>query len=136
MENIKEVGKKYLSGEDKYSYCPYCVKKAENEGKKYKDFLKPLIVVTYSVYMKTPDGQGKLFYEDKYRCPNCNSDRITVDTFRLFYTCRSDGTKWNERPIEPGSIWSIEKNCFVPAKWDDVNFKWVEIENQNLKQVV
>lgn len=136
MENIKEVSKKMMSGDTKYSYCPYCVAKAQKEGVKYKDVLRPLMVITYSIYQKDANGNGKLFYDEKYRCSNCNSDRITVDTFRLFYTCRSDGTRWNERPIEPGSIWSIEKNCFVPAKWDDVNFKWVEIDNQNLKQAI
>ena len=132
---IKEVGKKYLSGETKYHYCPFCVSRLAKEGRNYKDTLKPLVMITYSVYVKTNDGLGKLFYEDKYKCLNCGTDRINTETYRLFYTRRYDGTKWNERPIEPGSVWSQAKQKLVPAKWNDAKLEWEEIPETELNAI-
>ena len=56
-----------------------------------------------------------------------DAENITAETFRLYYCARPDGTRYNEPPKEPGTVWSKEKGRLVPAKWNNVEQKWEEI---------
>lgn len=127
MSNIREISKKYLSGETKYSFCPFCVQELEHEGKNYKEMLKPLVLIKTVEQIKNKDGTYSEYYDQHYECSRCQNRKITTETFRLFYTCRSDGTKWNELPKEPGTVWDNELKKLVPARWNSVKRVWEKI---------
>ena len=127
MANKREIYFKYLDGSSKYDYCPYCVRKCEEEGQNYKERLKPLKYVKTADPIKRSDGTYWDFIDFHYECLRCGAINITVKTFEIFYTCRYDGTKINEPPKEPGLVWSKEKERLVPAKWNHQLEKWEEI---------
>lgn len=96
--SIKVLNKKMLTDDNKYHFCPYCVRELEKEGQNYKEILKPLWKITTVEGIKREDGSFMDYIDTHYECTRCHNDRITVDSFRLAYTCRPDGTKWNEPP--------------------------------------
>lgn len=124
--NKRVISTKYLSGNTKYCYCPYCVNDAELQGKDYKECVKPLRQITVENTIVLENGSKKGI-ESYWECMKC-SRKITTDTFRNFYTCRYDGTKWNQLPNEPGLVYSPIKKELVPAKWNQIDKKWEEIE--------
>ncbi len=126
---MRIISRTYMGEDSKYNYCPHCVKELEVEGKNYKEILKPLVRVKTGEPVKRPDGSYWEYEDEHYECSRCGSTRITVDTFRRIYTVRADGTKWNEPPKSPSTIWNIEKGKFVKADWDSVNQKWIENKN-------
>ena len=123
MPNKRELSHKYLEGKTKYEFCPYCVKKCEEEGENWKEKLKPLKFVRTAEPVQQADGTYR-DYIDSHR--DCVSN-ITTDTFRMYYCARSDGTRYTEPPKEPGTVWSKEKGCLVPAKWNNITQMWEEI---------
>ena len=134
MANKREVSHKYLQGEIKYDYCPWCVQKMEQEGINWKERLKPLKFVTTAEPIKREDGTYWDYFDTHYECSNCNAMNINVNTFMVVYCMRYDGTKFNEPRKEPGLVWSKEKDCLVPAKWNQVQKKWEEITDKTLKE--
>lgn len=81
-EKIKIISRKRMSGESKYSYCPYCVTELEAEEKDYKEILQPLFKVLTGTYV----GEGKRdLLEEHYECSRCGNKNITVDTFLNVY---------------------------------------------------
>ena len=127
MANKRIISQKYLSGKTKYEFCPYCVKKLEEEGEDWKEKLKPLKVVKTAEPIQRKDGTYWDYIDFHYECIKCGSTNITPDTFRMYYCARSDGTSYRDPPKEPGSVYSKEKGCLVPAKWNNVEQKWEEI---------
>ena len=127
MPNKRELSHKYLEGKTKYEFCPRCVRRMEEEGENWKEKLRPLKYVVTEEPIQKQDGSFWKCIDSHYECSKCGATNITVETFRLYYCCRADGTKYNEPPKEPGSIWNQAKNCFVPAKWNQKLQKWEEI---------
>ena len=127
MANKREISHKYLSGKTKYEFCPYCIKKMEEEGVDWKEKLKPLKLVKTAEPIKREDGTYWDYIDTHYECIRCGAMNITAETFRMYYCARSDGTRYNEPPKEPGMIFSKDKNKMVPAKWNNVTHKWEEI---------
>ena len=127
MPNKRELSSKYLTGKTKYEFCPHCVKKMEEEGVDWKEKLKPLKMVKTAEPIKRQDGTYWDYVDTHYECIRCGAANITTETFRMYYCARSDGTKYNEPPREPGMVWSKEKGCLVPAKWNNVTQRWEEI---------
>ena len=125
--NKRELSYKYLEGKTKYEFCPYCVKKCEEEGENWKEKLKPLKYVKTAEAIKQNDGSFVEYFDSHYECIRCGAANITAETFRMYYCARSDGTRYTEPPKEPGKVWSKEKRCLVPAKWNNVLQKWEEI---------
>jgi len=80
MPDTRIISRKQMSGEDKYSYCPFCIDKHPGD---YEKTLQPLFVVTTA----TPLGTGKDYIEKHYECTNCQRRNITVDDFVRKY-CR------------------------------------------------
>lgn len=127
MGNKREISHKYLEGKSKYEFCPWCVNEMEQNGINWQEKLRPLKLVVTAEAMKLSDGTYRDYVEKHYECIKCGRSNITEKTFVLHYCERYDGTKFNELPKEPGSIWSKEKNKFVPAKWNQVKQDWEEI---------
>lgn len=127
MPNKRELSHKYLEGKSKYDYCPYCVKKMEEEGVDWKEKLKPLKLVKTAEPIKREDGTYWDYIDSHYECIRCDAMNITTETFRMYYCARSDGSRYTEPPKEPGTVWSKEKGCLVPAKWNNQLQKWEEI---------
>lgn len=98
--NKRIISRKQLEGKTKYEYCPWCVTELENEGKDWKELLRPLFrVKTAEPFLNEKgDYTGKDIVETHYECSRCKSERITVDTFVRQYCCRADGTKYTEPP--------------------------------------
>lgn len=127
MANKRELSHKYLEGKSKYDYCPYCVKKMEEEGVDWKEKLKPLKLVKTAEPIKREDGTYWDYIDSHYECIRCGAMNITTETFRMYYCARSDGSRYTEPPKEPGLVYSREKKKMVPAKWNNVLLKWEEI---------
>ena len=125
--NKRELSHKYLEGKTKYEFCPYCVNKLELEGENWYEKLKPLKLVKTAEPIPQKDGSYIDYIDSHYECLKCGAANITAETFRMYYCVRSDGTRYNEPPKEPGKIWNRNKNCFVPAKWNNLLQKWEEI---------
>ena len=125
--NKRELSHKYLEGKTKYEFCPYCVNKLELEGENWHEKLKPLKLVKTAEPIPQKDGSYIDYIDSHYECLKCGAANITAETFRMYYCVRSDGTRYNEPPKEPGKIWNRNKNCFVPAKWNNLLQKWEEI---------
>ena len=85
-----------LGGATKYSYCPYCVRRAEAAGKDYKAELRPLWRVTYKVLYSINGVDGMYGFERVDECPVCR-DRdgeplsIGAEDWERSYT-----KKWSE----------------------------------------
>ena len=118
-----------LSGNSIYEYCPYCVDELKKRGVFYKDepSLKPLTLNKGYWYIQEKNGVHREVPDSRYECGRCGTKNITADTFVKYYCARSDGTKYTEQRKEPGLVWSMQKNKLVPAKYDAVNKKWVEM---------
>ena len=127
--NKRIISSKILSRGNKYNYCPWCMKKWQDEGggKDWAEKLPTLKLVKLAEPIQEKDGSIREVITEHYECIKCGASNITENTFVVMYCCRADGTKYNEPPKEPGTVWSKTKNCLVPAKWDQLNRKWVEI---------
>lgn len=135
--NKKQISSKYLKGDSIYHYCPFCVHELKKQGINWKDELKkkeedrygglkPMKSVLLAEPIKQPDGTWRDNQEWHYECGKCGNTNITEKTFLIFYARRFDGSKYNERPVEPGTVWSKEKECLVPAFYDDRTGTWHE----------
>ena len=132
MNNIRIVSVGYLSDNDKYSYCPYCVHELEIEGKNYKELLKPLKWVKTAESIQVSKGVFKDYLDKHYECTRCGNQRISPDTFSNIYgdeksVLRAKGLLINDETL----IYSSEKNCMVDAYWDNINKKYVEKSQNN-----
>ena len=78
MTNIRIVSRKQMSGEDLYSFCPFCAKNVKAAGKKPEEELRPLFVITTAEYDK---DRGREFYDKHYECQNCTRKNITAQDF-------------------------------------------------------
>ena len=125
--NSRIISTKYLPEGDKYCYCPICIDRYTKEGTDWRAILKPLKKVVIAESVKNQDGTYADLLDERYECSNCRFTNINVETFRRYYTCRDDGTSWNEAPKSPKKIWSAKQNNFVLADWNGI--KWVEREN-------
>lgn len=94
----KIIFRKQMEGATKYDYCPYCVKELENDGKSWRETLRPLLRVKTAeeIYDENGNYTGKDIIDTHYECSRCHSERITVDTFVREYCCRPDGKKYGE----------------------------------------
>lgn len=127
MPNKREISHKYLEGKTKYDYCPFCVQKMEQSGENWRERLKPLKWVKTAEPIKQDDGSYRDYIDTHCECLNCGNTNITPKTFLIFYCRRYDGTKFNEPPKEPGTVWSMTKNKLVPAAWNGKLQRWEEI---------
>lgn len=127
MPNKRILSFKYLEGKSKYEFCPHCVKKCEESGENYKEKLKPMKLVKTAEPIKQEDGTYRDYVDSHYECIHCGAANINTDTFRAYYCARSDGTRYNEPPKEPGTVWSKTKNKLVPARWNQSRGMWEEI---------
>ena len=127
MPNKRELSYKYLEGKTKYEFCPHCIKKCEEEGENWKEKLKPLKLVKTAEPVQRKDGTYWEYIDFHYECIRCGASNINTETFRMYYCARSDGTRYTEPPKEPGQVWSKEKGCLVPAKWNNLTQMWEEI---------
>ncbi len=130
MSNKRELSHKYLEGKTRYDYCPHCVREIEQEGISdwlSKGKLKPLKMVKIAESIANGDGTYREVVETHYECIKCGFSNIKDNIFVLYYCCRADGTKYNEPPKEPGSVWSMEKRALVPAKYNSQTKTWEEI---------
>ena len=84
MPNPKIISRKQLSGENDYSFCPYCLKELRAEGKDPKDYLQPLFKIVTATYQ---EAFKRDLIESHYECPRCKKTDITVDTFMQIYCC-------------------------------------------------
>lgn len=84
MANVKILSRKQLEPEDKYDYCPYCVKEMKDRNQDWQKDLAPLFIVTTAEY-RGPEQRD--FVSRHYECPRCKRADITVDTFYKFYCC-------------------------------------------------
>ena len=85
MPNKRELSSKYLAGKTKYEFCPYCIKKMEEEGVDWKEKLKPLKYVVTSEAIKQSDGSYMNYIDSHYECFRCGNTNITTQTFVKFY---------------------------------------------------
>ncbi|MBO6105856.1 MAG: hypothetical protein J6O99_08155 [Methanobrevibacter sp.] len=127
MANKRIISQKYLQGKSKYVYCPFCVKKAEEEGIDWKEKLFPLRYVVTAEPIQNKDGTYWDYIDTHYECSKCGNTNITVKTFMIFYCERYDGARFNEPPKEPFMRWNAEKNKMVPSRWNQAERKWEEI---------
>jgi predicted SprT family Zn-dependent metalloprotease len=82
MANPKIISRKQMSGETQYTYCPFCFKELNSQGKDYKEFMQPLFEVVTAKW----DEAGKRDIITKhYECPRCKKADITVETFLEVY---------------------------------------------------
>lgn len=98
--NKKILSKKYLEGENKYCYCPYCIRRLENEGKNWQDHLSPLVKITDCESIEISKGVFRDYVSSHFECVRCGNTNITENDFVRFYCQRPDGTKYTEPPKE------------------------------------
>lgn len=79
--NDRLISRTKMSGENIYSFCPYCVQEAKKAGTDYHT-LPPLFKL---VIAKPMLGYEKNYLETKYECPKCKATS-TLETFLEFYT--------------------------------------------------
>lgn len=96
--NSKILNRHPLSGNNKYSFCPFCIKRlsVEGRGEDFKTLLRPLIYVETASPMKQIDGSFVWIKDEHYECPNCKNTNITIEHFRNFYTKNADSQKWEQ----------------------------------------
>ena len=81
------ISKKVLSGNSRYSYCPFCYQRIKRAGLDYKAELRPLLSVTYkNLYRVDNAGTAKIVFEKTLECPVCRDieghpKKITLDDF-------------------------------------------------------
>jgi len=90
--NITQLGRKYLEGNSKYDYCPHCVQEAKQKGLDYKEYCKPVALVTTCEYF--PQYEKQVF-DKHYECVKCGRKMSEWD-WVVAYCMRADGTKYNE----------------------------------------
>ena len=97
-ESIREIGRVQLKSDDRSSFCPYCMKEMKNKGLDYRTELKDFHLFAV-VVMETfqVEGTWKRAQDTKYYCTRC---RKYMDRNAIINncTCRSDGTRWDEKP--------------------------------------
>lgn len=93
--NRKLIGKKQLQPTSIYSYCPYCIKECRQKHVNFQDVLKPVHIYKMLDSVQREDGSFRDFVEDVYFCERCQRE-LSVEVWRVAYTCRPDGSKWNE----------------------------------------
>lgn len=85
------TSRKSLSGNSRYSYCPFCVQRAKSARQDYKAVCKPLQVVTYkNLYRVNQQGDCKIIWEREYECTSCKEmngqpRKISMDDFISAY---------------------------------------------------
>lgn len=137
MNNIRIVSTGYLSEGDKLSYCPYCIKELEHEGKEYKDVLKPLKWVKTAESIQVSKGEYKDYFDKHYECSRCGNQRISPDTFSRIYGDEKSVLRAKGVPFEDiTTVWNKELNCMVEAKWDSSKRKYVEVSQNNTEKVL
>ena len=86
---------------DKYdsSYCPFCRRELRNEGKDFREILKPLWKVTTAEPMTKADGFQFDYLSDYYTCDRecCKGKRYTFNQIVNENIRRFDGTKYSEK---------------------------------------
>lgn len=88
----KVLSRKPLSGNSRYSYCPYCYHRVKMAGQDFKSVLKPLQSVTYkNLYKVDANGGAKILIETELECTACRDrdghpKRITLDDFSKAYS--------------------------------------------------
>lgn len=103
MSNRRFIGKRQLEAVSKYSYCPYCIKECKEKDVNYQDVLKPIHIYKMLDSIKKDDGTYRGFVDEIYFCERCNRE-LSVEVFRLAYTCRADGSRWNEPPRRTNNV--------------------------------
>jgi len=93
------LSRRPLPANSKFSFCPYCVKRARARGDDYTAVCKPLWLVTYRRLFRTgrnEKGQltGRVYIEKEYHCPVCKEANnkpkvITAEDFESVYTMPS-----------------------------------------------
>lgn len=101
--NRRMISKKQLEPTSKYSFCPYCIKECKDKGLNYQDVLKPVHIYKMLDSIKRDDGSIREFVDDVYFCERCNRE-LSVEVWRLAYTTRSDGSRWNEPPRRTNNV--------------------------------
>lgn len=86
----KVIARSTMQGLTKYAYCPYCVKRAKQNGQDWKT-CKPLWKVTYRSLYQTSKTEGQIIYETEYQCPVCRDIKnkplvLTPDDFSKCYS--------------------------------------------------
>lgn len=86
----KVLARHSVTADNKYSYCPFCVRVARLKGQDYKSVCKPLWVVTYKRLYQMVENTGRVFIEKEYQCPVCKDAKgnprvITVEDFEKAY---------------------------------------------------
>lgn len=107
------VSRTRLVGTNKYSYCPYCVKKANIMGKDWKSLL-PLMKVVYKSLYRLDSDKGRIWYDEEFQCSSCkdnydNARVITQEDFIKFYV---DTNPYRERVVKLDNE-SIRKAGFI-----------------------
>lgn len=125
--NNRIISKKTLSGNTKYEYCPYCLKKCEENGQNYKEKIKPMVKIVMGVPTLQKDNKYAESIEEVYECLCCQRANITPDDFSLVFgdknsVFRAKGVPFEERT----TIWDSEKRTLVPAHWDNAVKNYVQ----------
>lgn len=88
----KVISRTFLSGNTKYSYCPFCYQRVKRAGLDYKSELRPLQVVTCrNLYRVGQDGTCRIIpFEKELQCmvcktPNGKPRTITLEDFESVY---------------------------------------------------
>lgn len=55
-----------------FNYCPFCVDALRKAGCDYKEFLKPLVCITYKNLYRIDDKHGFIVFENLYECSRCH----------------------------------------------------------------
>ena len=55
-----------------YNYCPFCIEVLKKADCDYKEYLKPLVCITYKNLYKVDDKHGFIVFENLYECSNCH----------------------------------------------------------------
>lgn len=120
----------YLTAESVLSYCPYCVQELRNEGRDYKEVLKPLKWVKTAEPILQKDKTYEDYYDIHYECSRCQNTRITPDTFSTIYGDYNSVLRSKRLPISGTfTIWNAEKRNWIKAKWDHLNQRYIPVEN-------
>lgn len=79
------IGKTMLNTESDYSFCPRCADKNRRSfGKEWKAHIQPMWAERHKLLLRISEKVGKISYETKWICPNCNQ-YVTEDDFIAVY---------------------------------------------------